>query len=133
MNSELEKVKEILETKKASLVVFKDGVVKEYYNHRVKDLVEILSEDENALRGTTLADRKIGKVAMTLMIKAGVKQVYTKKISELALSVIDNKILVEYENKVEYISNMDNTGMCPMENKYKDEKDIEKIYNDLIH
>ena len=43
-----------------------------------------------------------------------------------------NNIKYEYNKKVEYIKNRDNTGMCPMENKYKDEIDINKISNEMI-
>ena len=35
--------------------------------------------------------------------------------------------------KVEYIINQTKTGMCPMENKYKDEKDINVIYNEMLN
>lgn len=30
------------------------------------------------------------------------------------------------------MQNNDKTGMCPMENKYKEEKDIQKIYEEMI-
>ena len=32
----------------------------------------------------------------------------------------------------EYIKNKDNNGMCPMENKFKDEKDILRIYKEVM-
>jgi len=54
-------------------------------------------------------------------------------MSKIAIPVLEeNNVKYEYENLVDYIINRDKTGMCPMENKYKDEKDISKIYNEMI-
>ena len=50
-------------------------------------------------------------------------------MSEYAIPVLEEKnIVFEYENKVPYVINNDKTGMCPMENKFKDEKDLNVIY-----
>jgi len=43
-----------------------------------------------------------------------------------------NNIQYEYKEKVDFIRNKDNTGMCPMENKFKDESDITKIYKEIV-
>ena len=131
----LEKVKERLFEKNASLVVlFADGRIQEYYNRRVEDIVSIIKEDKNALEGAIVADKIIGKVAGSLLTVAGVKEIYAITISGFAISVLEeNNIKYEYENKVEYIINNDKTGMCPMENKFKDEKILMSIYNYFIN
>lgn len=60
-------------------------------------------------------------------------QEYADIISEYAIPVLEEKnIKYQYETKVDYIRNKDNTGMCLMENKFKDEKDIKKIYEEVI-
>lgn len=127
----LEIVKERLYEKNASLVVMsKDGKIEEYYNPRVYDIVSILKENENALKGATIADKVIGKTAASLLTVAGVKGIYANTISEIAIPVFEkNKIKYEYKNRVEYIINNERTGMCPMENKFKDETDLRVIYN----
>ena len=132
--TKLEKVKEILHQKNASLVIaYENGKIKEYYQNRVKDIKDILKENKNALKGAIIADKVIGKVAASLLLVAGVKEIYADVISEYAIPVLEeNHIKYEYKEKVEYIINQDKSGMCPMENKYKDEKDINKIYNDII-
>ena len=132
--SNLDKIKEILHDKKAALVVcYSNGEIKEYYQNRVKDIKEILKENNKALENAIVADKVIGKVAASLLTVAGVKEIYTDVISELAIPVLeDNQVKYEFEEKVEYIRNNDNTGMCPMENKYKDEQDIGKIYNEML-
>lgn len=135
MMNNLDIVKERLYDKQASLVVmFKDGTIKEYYNPRVKDIVSILKENENALKGASVADKVIGKVAGSLLTVAGVKEIYANTISKFAIPVLEeNKVKYDFKNKVEYIINNDKTGMCPMENKFKDELDLRKIYNYFVN
>ena len=132
--TKLEEIKEILHTKNASLVVgYSNGEIREYYQDRVKDIKEILQKDENALKGAIIADKVIGKLAGSLLAISGVKEIYADIISEYAIPVLEEKnIKYQYETKVDYIRNKDNTGMCPMENKFKDEKDIIKIYKEVI-
>lgn len=127
----LDIVKERLYDKQASLVVmFKDGTIKEYYNPRVKDIVSILRENKDA----SVADKVIGKVAGSLLTVAGVKEIYANTISQFAIPVLEeNKVKYDYKNKVEYIINNDKTGMCPMENKFKAELDLRKIYDYFIN
>ena len=132
--SKLNELKEILYSKNASLVVgYSNGEIKEYYQDRVNDIKNILQNDENALKDASIADKVIGKLAASLLVVAGVKEIYTDVISEYAIPILEeNKITYEFKTKVPYIINKDKTGMCPMENKYKDENDIRKIYMEII-
>ena len=132
--TKLEEVKEILHQKNASLVVaYENGEIKEYYQDRIKDIKDILKENENALKGAVIADKVIGKVAGSILAIAGVKEIYTDVMSEYAIPILEeNHIKYEYKDKVEYIINQTKTGMCPMENKYKDEINIHKIYSEMI-
>ena len=122
----IEIVKEKLYKNKASLVVlYKDGICKEYYHRRIEDIVEILSENEDELKGAVVADKVIGKVAGSILALAGVKEIYADTISKFAIPVLEKyNIKYEYNHKVEFIENNDKTGMCPMENKFKDENEI---------
>lgn len=132
--SKLEKLKDLLHEKNASLVVcYENEDIKEYYNDRITDIKSILQENTNALKGAIIADKVIGKVAGSILAVAGVKEIYADVISKLAIPVLEeNNIRYEYLNKVDYIVNKTNTGMCPMENKYKDETDIYEIYRQVI-
>lgn len=133
--TKLEELKEILHEKKASLVVcYENGDIKEYYQDRIKDIKNILKEDENALKGAVIADKVIGKVASSILTVAGVKEIYADVMSKYAISVLEeNNVKYEYLEEVDFIRNKDNTGMCPMENKYKDEKNINTVYNEMIN
>ena len=130
----IEIVKEKLYGTNASLVVlYANGECKEYYQNRIKDIKEILQNDKNALRDAVIADKVIGKVASSILTVAGVKEIYADVMSKYAIPVLEeNQIQYEYQNLVEYVQNDDKTGMCPMENKYKDEKDIDKIYKEML-
>ena len=132
--TKLEEVKKILHQKNASLVVsYENGEIKEYYQDGIKDIKDILKDNKNSLKGAIIADKVIGKVAGSLLTVAGVKEIYANVISNFAIPVLENNnIKYEYEQKVDYIINRMKTGMCPMENKYKDEIDISKIYNEII-
>lgn len=130
----IEIVKSKLYEKNASLVVmFKNGKIEEYYNRRVQDIVSILKENKDALKGAIIADKVIGKTAASLLTVAGVKEIYANTISKIAIPVLEkNNIKYQYKNKVEFIINNEGTGMCPMENKFKDEKELMNIYNYFI-
>ena len=133
--TKLEEVKKILHQKNASLVVaYENGEIKEYYQDRIKDIKDILRKDENVLKSAVIADKVIGKVAGSILAVSGVKEIYADIISEYAIPILEkNHIKYEYKEKVKYIINQDKTGMCPMENKYKDEVNIHKIYNEIIN
>lgn len=132
--TDLEIVKTRLIEKNASLVVmFENREIKEYYNPRVKDIVAILKENNDALKNAIVADKIIGKVAASLLAVAGVKEIYANTISNFAIPVLEkNNIKFEYGNRTEYVINNDKTGMCPMENKFKDEENLNIIYDYFI-
>lgn len=131
----LEIVKQKLYEKNASLVVlYSNGECKEYYQNRINDIKDILKENKSALENAVIADKVIGKVAGSVLTVAGVKEIYADVISKHAIPVLEkNNIKYEYKTLTEYVINNDKTGMCPMENKYKDEQDITKIYNEMVY
>ena len=131
----LEIVKERLYRTNASLVVlYANGECKEYYQNRIKDIKEILLNDEFALKGAFIADKVIGKVASSILTVAGVEEIYCDVMSKYAIPVLEeNNIKYEYKKLVEYVQNNEKTGMCPMENKYKEVSDINKIYYEMIN
>lgn len=133
--TKLEELKEILHEKNASLVVcYENGEIKEYYQNRINDIKDILHQDKNALKGAIIADKVIGKVASSVLTVAGVKEIYADVMSQYAIPVLEaNNIKFEYRKKVDFIINNDKTGMCPMENRFKDEQDIHIVYNEMIN
>ena len=131
----LEIVKEKLYEKNASLVVlYSNGECREYYQNRINDIRDILKENKEALKDAIIADKVIGKVAGSILTVAGVKQIYADVMSKYAIPVLEkSNIKYEYKTLTEYVINNEKTGMCPMENKYKDEQDITKIYSEMVY
>ena len=85
------------------------------------------------MKGAVIADKVIGKVASSILVVAGVKAIYADVMSKYAVPVLEqNDIKYEYKKLVDYVQNNDKTGMCPMENKYKDENDINKVYEEML-
>lgn len=127
-------VRERLYSTNASLVVlYANGECKEYYQNRIKDMKEILQKDKQALKGAIIADKVIGKVASSILAVAGVKEIYSDVMSKYAIPILEeNGIRYEYKKLVEYVQNNDKTGMCPMENKYKEETDINRIFKEMV-
>ena len=134
-DNNIEIVKRRLDDTSASLVVMnKNGEIREFYNRRVIDIVSLIKSEENFLDGAIIADKVIGKVASALLVLAGVKEIYARTISEYAIEVLENNnIKYSFGNRVDYIINNDKTGMCPMENKFKDEKNLKVIYDYFIN
>ena len=132
--TKLEIVKEKLYSKNASLVVlYSNGECKEYFQNRINDIREILQNDKTVLEGAVIADKVIGKVAGSILAVAGVYEIYADVMSKYAIPILEeNNIKYEYKNITEYVQNNAKNGMCPIENKYKDEKDINKIYREMI-
>lgn len=129
----LEKAKIRLHQTGASLVVFDGENYQEYYHKRIQDILAILKQDKEALKGKTIADKVIGKVAGSILAVAGVKEIYADTMSELIIPILEERqIRYQYHQKVEYIQNNDKTGMCPMEAKFKEVTEIEKIYEELV-
>ena len=130
----LEMVRERLYSTNASLVVlYVNGEIKEYYQNRIKDIKEILQKDKQALKGAIIADKVIGKVASSILAVAGVEEIYSDVMSKYAIPVLEeNGIRYKYKNLVEYVQNNDKMGMCPMENKYKEETDINRIFKEMV-
>ena len=125
--------KKLYETKASLVVLYKNGECKQYYQNRIADIKKILKEDKFALQGAKIADKVIGKVAGSILVVAGVREIYADVMSNYAVPVLEeNKVTYEYKTLVEYVQNKDKTGMCPMENKYKEETDIAKIYKEMI-
>ena len=134
-DNNIEIVKKRLDDTSASLVVMnKNGEIREFYNRRVIDIGSLIKSEENFLDGAIIADKVIGKVASALLVLAGVKEIYARTISEYAIEVLENNnIKYSFGNRVDYIINNDKTGMCPMENKFKDEKNLKVIYDYFIN
>jgi hypothetical protein len=109
--------KEMLEKENLSLVVVKDcDVVYKSNDKGIKPMYYVVTNLLQIARGSSIADRVIGKGAAMLCKVLGVKEVYTPLISEAAIKVLkEANIPFSYHKSCPYIMNMQQTGLCPIE------------------
>ena len=75
------------------------------------------------------ADKVIGKAAASLMLLGGVRQVYTRTISQPALRLLQEAgVTVSCDEVVDHIINRDHTGWCPLEQASRDLQSAKEIF-----
>ena len=110
-------LKDILHSQKCSLVVrSQDGEVTAYNKKGVRDLVWLLDNEPEKLRGAMIADKVVGKAAAGLMVQGGVGEVYADVMSRLALPLYNEAgIPYSYGELVERIVIPEGDDRCPLE------------------
>lgn len=82
----------------------------------ITDLLHMLENSPETLRGSFIADKVIGKGAAALMALGSVSGVYADVISRAALSLLEESgIAAEYATLTDNIINRSGTGICPVE------------------
>ena len=93
-----------------------DGRLREFHRQGVADLYELLFVEPAFLDGATMADRVVGRGAALLMVKGGVKEVFTFVLSQPALDVLRQAgVTVSYDTLQPNIINRTGTDICPVE------------------
>lgn len=97
-----------------------DGSAPRTFTQRgVADLLCLLRDEPDTLRGAWIADKVVGKAAASLMILGGVAALHTDVISRPALDLFSRHTGAEvsYDTVADYVINRTNTGMCPLETR----------------
>ena len=115
--NDIELAKNLLDNEQRALVIVKDGKVLFSVDGKgIKPIYTAFNELKDELKGSSVADKVIGKAAAMIYEHAAIKELSTKLISENAINVLENtSIIYEYEKSVPYIKNRDQSGMCPVE------------------
>ena len=118
-----------------SLALCRDGEIITSDLRGVAPMLFFLDNNTN-LAGFSAADLIVGKAAAMLFVKAGIKEVYARVMSESGLDfLIRHGIECSYGTLCEKIINRDKTDICPMEKAVADVDDIdegiERIKNKL--
>ena len=115
-----------------SLIVRNAGLTTEYTQHGVNDLLQLLENEPQRLKGAIVADKMIGKAAAALMVVGGVKQVHTNLICTPAREMLEKAgIVVSAKEEVPMILNRDRSGQCPMDQSLNGIDDPEECVNIL--
>ena len=101
---------------RCSLVVESQGEVRIYDKKGVRDLIWLLDNEPERLRGARLADKVVGKAAAGLMVQGGVSEVYAEVMSRLATPLLDLAgITYHHGQLVERIVIPEGDTRCPLE------------------
>ncbi len=115
--NDLNTAKERLKQKNLALVIAKNGrVVFETSSHGIGGLLRAIEELDKEMKGSSVADKVVGKAAALLCVHAGVFAVFAVTASEKGIQVLkDNKVLCQFENRVPRILNSGRSEICPFE------------------
>ncbi len=115
--NDLNTAKERLKQKNLALVIAKNGrVVFETSSHGIGGLLRAIEELDKEMKGSSVADKVVGKAAALLCVHAGVFAVFAVTASEKGIQVLkDNKVLCQFENRVPCILNSGRSEICPFE------------------
>lgn len=113
----MERLKQLLQAQQCSLVVESaDGEITTYYKKGVRDLVWLLDNEPQRLRGARMADKVIGKAAAGLMINGGVREAYAEVMSRLAMPLLEAAgIRLAYGTLADRIVIPAGDNRCPLE------------------
>ena len=110
-----------------SLLVYNHDSLTTHANRGIQDLLQLISDQPERLKGAVAADKIIGKAAAAIMIVGGVKEVHTNVICTPARELFEaNGVLVFATEEVPMIMNRDQTGMCPMDTQIANIESIEE-------
>jgi len=131
---ELEIAKQRMREKGFSLVIAKDGKV--IFETKLQGVSGFLGAIEKFgredLRGSSVADKVVGRAAALLCVYCGVKAVYASVLSEGGKEMLEkNSVALEFENLVPNILNQLKTDACPFEKVVTTVADAEKAYEKL--
>ena len=117
----------LLNTNHLSLLVRNRGVTTTHANRGVQDLLTLLNEQPERLRGAVVADKMIGKAAAALMIEGGVQAVYTNLICTPARELLEQAgVKVVATEEVPMILNRDRSGQCPIDSRLNEAQTAEE-------
>lgn len=106
-----------------------DGRLKEFRRQGVADLFQLLTNEPGFLQGASMADRVVGRGAALLMVKGGVKEIFTFVLSQPALDVLRQAgITVTCDTLQPNIINRTGTDICPVEKLTADTNDPDEAF-----
>lgn len=110
-----------------SLLVFNHDSLTTHANRGVQDLLQLIGEHPERLKGAVVADKIIGKAAAALMATGGVKEVHTNIICTPAKKLFEEQgILIFATEEVPMILNSDRSSMCPIDAQIAEVENIEE-------
>lgn len=109
------KAKELLESGDYTLVLTDGTEVITSRLRGVRPLVQLLEKGDTP-KGLYAADKVVGRATAYLYVLLGIRELYTKVISEPAMAVLNAyEIPFRYDSAVPNVINRTGDGICPFE------------------
>lgn len=125
----MKEIIQLLHEGEYSCVIANKNEIRTFSQHGVADLYQLINIDPTFLNGAFIADKIIGKAAAALLIKGGIRELYTDVISQSAITLLlETNIKMTYKHIVPYIENRVKTGWCPMEKMCYEENSVEGVF-----
>ena len=122
----------MLNEQQLSLVVYNNDSLSTYTRHRVDNLMQLVTNEPERLRGALVADKRIGNAAATLIALGGVSEVHTNYVTRQARQILDQAgVKLVYQSEGDMILNRDGTKQCPMDASLNGITDPKKGYEVL--
>ena len=117
MRTDLDIAAKRLNQKNLNLVVVKNGkVLFETESQGLNDLVKAINQLQSSMKGSSVADKIVGRAAALLFVYSGVSAVFAATISDGGIEILDNNnVFHEFEKRVPRILNLKKTDVCPFE------------------
>lgn len=124
--SGFDKAVNMVKNQEAVCLVLKDNkIISNKQGAGLTPLLELLDNESEIVRDATVVDKKIGKAAAFILIKARVRTVYGETITKDALKLLNNNhIPATYGKLVEKILNKEGNNVCPMEKTIEGVEDV---------
>ena len=102
------------------------------YDTGIMPIMKVMKDDISFFKGTSVADKIIGKASAMLLTLSGAKEIYTPVLSKAGKEIFEQyHVAYEYDVLTDYIVNRKGDGMCPMEMTVKDIDDLHEAYEAL--
>lgn len=125
--------KERLKKKNLALVVVRKGrIVFETSSHGIDGLLGAIQKLNKEMKGSTVADKIVGRAAALLCIYAGVTAVFAVIASEKGIEALkENNVFCQFENIVPCILDSKRSDICLFEKLVMDLSDPKVAYERL--
>ena len=120
---------EMFENSDDSLIIVKDRrILLSKKGGGIGPLFDACCELGGQMKGSSIADKVVGKAAAALCVYAGIKRLYTPVLSSKAISLLEkNGIDYTTDKLTPGILNKDRSDFCPLEKMTEEEDEAERI------
>ncbi len=118
---------QLLNTNGLSLLVYNNGMITHHDNRGIQDLLTLLNEQPERLKGAVVADKITGKASAALLAAGGAIALFTNVICTPAKELLQaNGIEVYFSEEVPMIINRTGDGQCPMDARLQNINSVEE-------